>query len=156
METNQSTKSETSTKGPACSKSGVRVGGMCLNWNVIGGLAALGVVIWVVAPGLIGAALPLLALAACPLSMMLMMRGMSGSQQSRSRPSSDAEADRRSVEDADSRPRLETLRSEHARLTAELEALERRAGDGGQRGGSANGSHAATSQHADEPAREPS
>lgn len=153
METNQSTKSETSSKGAACSKSGVRIGGMCLNWNVIGGLAALGVGIWIVAPGLIGAALPFLVFAACPLSMMLMMRGMSGSQQTSSRPSSDAESDRRPVEDANSRPRLETLRSERARLTAEIEALESRAGDGGQRGGSANGSHAAASQLADEPAR---
>lgn len=154
METNQSTKGETSSRGPACSKSGVRIGGMCLNWNVIGGLAALGVGIWVVAPGLIGAALPLLVLAACPLSMMLMMRGMSGSQQSRSRPSPDAEPGRRPVEDADSRPRLEALRSEHARLTAELEALERGAGDNGRPAGAADGSIAVTPQLTDELARE--
>lgn len=43
-------------------------------------LAAAGVGIWVVAPNLIGAALPLLLVAACPLSMLLMMRGMGGGQ----------------------------------------------------------------------------
>lgn len=50
--------------------------GLCLNWKVVGGLAAVGLGIWIVAPGLIWAALPLLLLAACPLSMLLMMRGM--------------------------------------------------------------------------------
>lgn len=126
---------------------------MCLNWNVIGGLAALGVGIWIVAPGLIGAALPFLALAACPLSMILMMRGMSGSQQPRSRQSSDAEADRRPVEDADSRL-LGTLRSEHARLTAAIEALEANVADNGLPASSANGSQAVTPQPADDSVRD--
>ncbi len=54
--------------------------GMCLNWKVLVGLAAVGFGIWVVAPNLMGAALPLLVVAACPLSMLFMMRGMQGSQ----------------------------------------------------------------------------
>ncbi len=53
---------------------------LCLNWKVLAGLAAVGLGIWLVAPNLIGPALPLLLLAACPLSMLLMMRGMQGSQ----------------------------------------------------------------------------
>ncbi|MHB8576415.1 MAG: heavy metal-binding domain-containing protein [Dehalococcoidia bacterium] len=49
---------------------------MCLNWKVIGGLAVVGAGIWILDPKLIAAAFPLLLLAACPLSMLLMMGGM--------------------------------------------------------------------------------
>ena len=52
--------------------------GMCLNWKVLTGLAAVGLLVLVVAPQFIGVALPLLLVAACPLSMLFMMRGMSG------------------------------------------------------------------------------
>ncbi len=51
---------------------------MCLNRKVLIGLAAVGVGVWVVAPQTIGAALPLLIVAVCPLSMLLMMKGMNG------------------------------------------------------------------------------
>lgn len=54
--------------------------GMCLNWKVIAGLAVVGLGTWAVAPGLAVAALPLLILAVCPISMLLMMRGMQGGQ----------------------------------------------------------------------------
>lgn len=49
---------------------------MCLNWKALAGLALAGVGIYLVAPDLGVAALPLLVLAACPLSMVLMMRSM--------------------------------------------------------------------------------
>ena len=48
----------------------------CMNPKVVVGLIALGVAIYLVAPGLVLAALPLLVLAACPLSMFFMMRKM--------------------------------------------------------------------------------
>ena len=51
---------------------------MCLNWKVLAGLAVVGLIILLVAPQLLGAALPILLIAACPLSMLFMMRGMSG------------------------------------------------------------------------------
>ena len=51
---------------------------MCLNPRVIAALAAVAVGIYVLAPGLFAAALPLLVLAACPLSMLIMMRAMGG------------------------------------------------------------------------------
>lgn len=51
---------------------------MCFNWKVVAGLAAVGVGVWAVAPNLAGAVLPLLFVAACPLSMLFMMRGMQG------------------------------------------------------------------------------
>ena len=58
----------------------MRMGGMCFNWKVLAGLAAVGVGIYVVAPDMVVGALPLLLLAACPLSMLLMGRGMAGGQ----------------------------------------------------------------------------
>lgn len=51
---------------------------MCFNWKVAAGLTAAGVAVFAFAPGLIGAALPVLIIAACPLSMVVMMRAMSG------------------------------------------------------------------------------
>lgn len=52
--------------------------GMCLNKKVIAGLAVGALGVFLFAPSVFGAALPLLILAACPLSMVLMMRAMSG------------------------------------------------------------------------------
>ncbi len=51
---------------------------MCLNPSVLIGAGAVTVAVAVLAPGLLGATLPLLAVAICPLSMLLMARGMSG------------------------------------------------------------------------------
>ena len=52
---------------------------MCFNWKVAGGLALAGLAVFAIAPSLVGAAvLPLLIFAICPLSMLLMMRAMSG------------------------------------------------------------------------------
>ena len=48
----------------------------CLNWKVIAALAATGLGLYAVAPRLAAGAMPLLVLAACPLSMLLMMRAM--------------------------------------------------------------------------------
>lgn len=48
----------------------------CLNWKVIAALAAVGVGLYALVPGLAVAAVPLLVLAVCPLSMLLMMRAM--------------------------------------------------------------------------------
>lgn len=49
---------------------------MCLNWKVLGALALLGVGVWIAAPNLVGLALPVLVVALCPLSMLLMARHM--------------------------------------------------------------------------------
>jgi Protein of unknown function (DUF2933) len=53
---------------------------MCLNWKVLAGLAVVGLAVWVLAPGLVLAALPLLLVVACPLSMLLMLGRMRGGQ----------------------------------------------------------------------------
>lgn len=50
----------------------------CLNPKLLVGLAALGVGLYVLAPELASAALPLLFLALCPLMMWVMMKSMGG------------------------------------------------------------------------------
>jgi hypothetical protein len=49
---------------------------MCLNWKVLVSLAAVGVGVYLFAPGLLAEAVPILLLAVCPLSMLLMMWAM--------------------------------------------------------------------------------
>lgn len=51
---------------------------MCLDVRVLAGLALTAVAVWLVAPGLVVAALPILIFAACPLSMLLMAWTMRG------------------------------------------------------------------------------
>ena len=53
---------------------------MKINVKVMAALAAAALAIYLLVPNLFYAALPLLILAACPLSMFLMMRMMSGSK----------------------------------------------------------------------------
>ncbi len=65
----------------------------CFNWKVVAGLAVVGAGVGAVKPDLIGAALPLLLVAACPLSMLFMMRGMGGGQCA-SQPQRSGEAQR--------------------------------------------------------------
>lgn len=60
---------------------------MCLNWKVVAGLAVVGVIVWAVAPQLLLGAIPLLIVAACPLSMLFMMRGMQGGGKKTATPS---------------------------------------------------------------------
>lgn len=102
--------------------------GSCMNWKVIGGLAALGLGIWAFAPNLVRAALPLLVLAACPLSMVLMMRGMRGQNGgSCSRQEAHAEARGASAKDyplADLKARMAALHAERDALGQEIARRE--------------------------------
>jgi hypothetical protein len=94
----------------------------CLDWRVLIGLAGLGIGIYLVAPGLIAAAIPLLLLAACPLSMLLMMRAMGG-QQSGPGPELPAErvgADRAAV----LRQELADLGRRQEQVAGDLRAIE--------------------------------
>lgn len=59
---------------------------MCFNWKVLAGLGAVGVGIYLVNPGLVLSALPLLLLAACPLSMLFMGKSMMGGMQQGAAP----------------------------------------------------------------------
>lgn len=53
----------------------------CFNKRVLIGLGVVALAVLAVSPRLFGAALPLLILAACPLSMVLMMRRMDHSRE---------------------------------------------------------------------------
>lgn len=94
---------------------------MCLNWKVLAGLGAAGVGVYLVAPGLAVAALPLLLLAVCPLSMLLMMKGMQGGQ-------CETQGRRASSQEADAGPTREEqiarLRGQQADLADRIGALE--------------------------------
>lgn len=86
---------------------------MCWNKNVIIGLVAVAVAVYFLAPGSIGAALPVLLLAACPLSMLLMMRAMAG--------------DRSTTTNAAGEAVDGSISEEVARLRAEVTELRRTA-----------------------------
>ena len=60
----------------------MRIGRFCIDWKVVAGLAAVAVGILLVQPRLFISALPVLLVAACPLSMVLMMWGMRSMGQS--------------------------------------------------------------------------
>ncbi|HEV2125704.1 MAG TPA: DUF2933 domain-containing protein [Chloroflexota bacterium] len=103
---------------------------MCLNWKVMAGLAAVGVGIWLYAPSLLGAALPLLILALCPLSMLLMMplmmRGMQGSDCQQGSGDTGGAAPRHATQGelATLKERLTTLQQEQERLSHEIARQE--------------------------------
>lgn len=91
----------------------------CLNWKVLAALAAVGVGVYALAPNLVTAATPLLVLALCPLSMLLMMRAMgSGSAKSCEMPSNGT----------DTSEELAQLRAEVAELNRRQARPEHRPG----------------------------
>lgn len=106
---------------------------MCLNWKVLLALAGVAAAVWVVAPNALVKAVPLLLLAACPLSMLLMMLVMNRGMKTGHHPSQP------SLESAPSGPRLgpgtrlaelqasrTALDREIAQVTDELEQREKR------------------------------
>jgi hypothetical protein len=94
---------------------------MCLNWKVLAGLAVVGLIVLVVAPQFIGAALPLLLVAACPLSMLFMMRGMSG----RGNSTTQVQGERVPAVGLTRDEHLATLKSSLSSVQAEQEAIAR-------------------------------
>ncbi|SDY65843.1 hypothetical protein SAMN05661080_04188 [Modestobacter sp. DSM 44400] len=93
----------------------------CLNPKVIAGLAAVGVVIWLVAPAGGAAALPLLIALVCPLSMGAMAWRMRRGQACASTNAAAA----RSGSEFDTDAELRALREEVAMARARLELAER-------------------------------
>ncbi len=85
---------------------------MCINKKVVIGLVAAGVVLYLVAPGAIGAAAPLLILAICPLSMIVMMRAMSGGRAKSASPERDESSE------------VDELRAEVERLRLQQHSAE--------------------------------
>lgn len=99
--------------------------GMCLNWKVVAGLAVVGVIILVVAPQFLWVALPLLIVAACPLSMLFMMRGMAGGGSQASSQSSLMQGDSLPAGSLTRDERLSELQSRLSNVQAESEAIAR-------------------------------
>jgi len=91
----------------------------CYDWRVLTALAGAGVGIYLIAPGLLAAALPILLLAACPLSMLLMMKAMSGPSAG-AQPSVTSDEDRVAV----LRRELTEVSRRQEALAAELRAVE--------------------------------
>ena len=95
---------------------------MCLNPKVIAGLVIVGLGVYVIAPGLLVAALPLLLLAACPLSMLLMggamMRGCHAQPKETVASSPEGE----------STDEVASLRAEVAALRRQVEQTEKTSG----------------------------
>ena len=89
----------------------------CLDPRVLGAIAVAGAALLIFAPGLIAAAIPLLIVAACPLSMVVMMRAM-GSHAAAPRPEAGAERQ------ADLRRELADLAERQRRLKSELAVVD--------------------------------
>ena len=85
-------------------------------------MGAAGIGLYLVAPNLVVAALPLLLLAACPLAMLLMMKGMQGGkcETQGQRASSQEEADGGPTREE----QIARLRAQQADLADRIEALK--------------------------------
>jgi uncharacterized protein YlxW (UPF0749 family) len=92
---------------------------MCVNWKVLLGAAVAGLVLWVVAPGALAAIIPVVLVAVCPLSMLLMMRAMHDG------PATNGGGDA-GEESADRGRALADLKAQLARTQQEQETLSRR------------------------------
>jgi hypothetical protein len=85
---------------------------MCFDKRILLGFGLVTVGLLIVAPGMLGAALPVMLMAACPLSMLVMMRGMGGGHAQASRADSYIEA--RDAELVRLRGEIELLKREQA------------------------------------------
>lgn len=92
---------------------------MCLNWKVLAGLALVAGGVWIYRPDLLGSALPILLLAACPLSMLWMMRSMGHDEHAGSTPPSPTRPDDPAV----LRARMNVLAAEQERVSERLARL---------------------------------
>ena len=90
--------------------------GMCINKGVVAGVAGVGLLVWVLAPGALVTALPFLLIAICPLSMVVMMKMMTSDGQASSpaqpSPTAPAQPDTAAVA-----PPARTLETTHPTVT---------------------------------------
>jgi hypothetical protein len=94
-------------------------GRWCLNWKVVALLSWGVFAVWLVVPSLVWAALPFVIMVACPLSMLLMMRGMGGGESS---------ATREQRGHSDASEGLAALRVQHEPLSRDVTHLEQEQG----------------------------
>jgi hypothetical protein len=107
----------------------MRIGRFCIDWKVVAGLAAVAVGLFLFQPRLFTAALPVLLVAACPLSMLLMMWGMRGMSQPAPTPETAPQpvADRQLTpheQIAGLRSQLSELQSAQLAITDQIRSLE--------------------------------
>lgn len=99
-----------------------RLARMCLDWRALLILAAIGVGIWIFAPGHVLKALPFLLLAVCPLSMFLLM-GMMGKMGRRGEPGHQVSEASGGCGDPDPIARLAELEKKQADLQSEIASV---------------------------------
>ncbi len=101
---------------------------MCFNKKVMGGLALVGLGIFTVAPNLFVSALPLLLVAACPLSMLFMGKAMMGGNScSRGEPVREAvpvTAGSREARLAQLRTQLATINDQQRMLAQQIDEIQ--------------------------------
>lgn len=102
---------------------------MCLNWKVLAGLGMVAVGVGMYRPDLLGAALPILLLAACPLSMVWMMRAMNH----RDRAANGTLTPGISDDPAELRARMNLLAAEQEQISEQLARLRTPASPGDDR-----------------------
>jgi len=93
----------------------------CFNPKVLGGLALTGLAVYLFAPSAFSAVLPILAVAACPLGMFFMMRGMSGAKCSTTGSGAGKETQAEPAAASSPAPSAE---AEIVRLRAEVDQLQ--------------------------------
>jgi hypothetical protein len=78
--------------GAAVQAAAPKAGGvhLCLDWRVVAALAAVAVMVWLLAPGVLLPALLLLVTLACPLSMLATIRDMAAASQASQEPATPA------------------------------------------------------------------
>jgi hypothetical protein len=89
----------------------------CMHWKVIVALAAVGLAVAIAAPGALAAAIPLLIVAICPLSMLFMIGNMVRSENAR------VAGDQARHRHTTSMDRAAELRAELAVIDARMAAL---------------------------------
>jgi hypothetical protein len=92
----------------------------CLNPKVIAALVVVAAAIWVFAPGVFAAALPVLAVAVCPLSMLAMMLLMRGSGNDEGAGSASAKPSQLASDPSADGDEIAALRADVADLQAQL------------------------------------
>ena len=100
----------------------MRIGRFCISWKVVGALVMVGVAVWAIAPHAVVRTLPFLGVLVCPLSMMLMMRGMGGMNADQQAAPDSEHVDEKSLTRSD---RLAELEARLARADAERNAVAR-------------------------------
>lgn len=104
---------------------------MCFNWKVLTALGVLGLGVWIAAPSLLGAVLPLLLVAVCPLSMLLMMWGMQGEGSEHEQSGSLIALERKGEHRLPLKSQLSSIQAQQQAISEEVEGTSGNGSEGG-------------------------